>query len=218
MNRKTWNTISQESKIEYEAKKSVFIALAKPIHSQEDADSFLRSVRVSYPDAGHHVYAWRVCSDMLLQKYSDDGEPGGTAGLPVLEVLTKNEIGDAIIVVTRYFGGTLLGTGGLVRAYGRSALMALELAVPVVCRICELYEVMISYPYLDKLLFVLKKAGYIIKSSEYGLDPILVVGCLFGEKEDMIRLCTDVTSGQAIVEFIGEETLYTERTGDLRFE
>jgi len=218
LKRTKWNTLKKEAKVEYEDKKSIFIAKARPVQSTQEAMDFLLSVRAEYPDANHHVYAWRVSQEMVHQKYSDDGEPSGTAGLPVLEVLSKNEIDDAVVVVTRYFGGTLLGTGGLVRAYGRSALLAVKEAVPITCCVCELYKIMISYSYLDKVLFALKKKGYIIKSSEYGMDPVLQVGCLTGEKDELIHLCTELTAGQAVVEFFGEEVLHEGRLGELQVE
>ena len=205
MKRLEWRTLASASKIEYVDQKSVFIAQAKPIASVEEANEFVAAVRAEYPDARHHVYAWRLGGETVYQKYSDDGEPAGTAGMPVLDVLRKNDIDDAAVVVTRYFGGILLGTGGLVRAYGRSALMAVEAAVPTVFHICELYEVMVSYSYLDKLLFSLEKAAYTVKKTTYDMDPTIFVLCDAGESEPLIRLCTDITNGQAIIEYAGED-------------
>ena len=218
MKRTEWNSLSHDAKVEFVEKKSVFIAQAGPVRGSEEASEFLSRVKAEYPDAGHHVYAWRAGENALLQKYSDDGEPSGTAGLPVLDALRKNDIDDAIIVVTRYFGGTLLGKGGLVRSYGRSALLALKEAVPVLYCICEVYNIMLSYTYLDKLLFSLERAGYLLESQEFGMDPVLRVGCRLGEGKTLCDFCTDLTSGQAIVEYIGKKTIQKERLGELRFE
>lgn len=218
MHREEWYTLSKVSHVSIEEKKSVFIADASPASSAKEAETFLYDIKKKYPDARHHVYAWRIGGPEILQRYSDDGEPTGTAGLPVLDVLRKNNIDDAIIVVTRYFGGTLLGTGGLVRAYGKAAFQALSEAVPSVCRLCELYHVMISYSQLDRLRFALLKSGFIVEEPQYGIDPVLPVCCHSGQKEALMRVCMDLTAGQAIVEYIGEKTVVTGKVGDLSFE
>ena len=218
MKRIEWISLSEESRIEYEAKKSIFIAQAVQVRSNDEAMSFLQQIRKEHPEANHHVYAWRLGGELSYQKYSDDGEPSGTAGMPVLDVLRKNDIEDAIAVVTRYFGGTLLGTGGLVRAYGRSAFEAVKKALPVTYCICELYRIMISYSYLDKLLFALEKNDFVAKSPEYDLDPVLPVYCRFGDGEKLAYLATDITSGEAIIEYAGEEAVTIGRLGELIFE
>lgn len=218
MHREEWHTLSKKSHISIEEKKSVFIADASPITSAAEAEDFLAGVKKKYPDARHHVYAWRVSGDEILQRYSDDGEPAGTAGLPVLDVLRKNGIDDAIIVVTRYFGGILLGTGGLVRAYGKSAFLALQEAEPVNCRTCEVYDVLIGYPHLDKLRFALQKGGYLLEEPQFGMDAVLPVCCRPGQKEELERLCMDVTAGQAVIEYGGERTVMAGRLEKLPFE
>lgn len=218
MRKGQWRSLKRHGKIRYEEKKSVFVAQALPVSSAEDAAVFLHSVKSEYPDARHHVYAWRTCGDMLLQKYSDDGEPSGTAGLPVLDVLRKGRIEDAMIVVTRYFGGILLGTGGLVHAYGNSALLAVQEAGIIVCGVCELYQIMISYSHLKPLIYSLEKQGHILSSVEYGMDAVAYVYCDAGQSENLIRICADVTAGQAIVEFIREEVTQKETQGDAENE
>lgn len=218
MFREEWHTLSKISHISIEEKKSIFIADAAPVSCAKEAEGFLADVKKKYPDARHHVFAWRTGGSEILQRYSDDGEPAGTAGLPVLDVLRKNDIDDAILVVTRYFGGTLLGTGGLVRAYGRAAFQAMTEAEPVVCRICGIYNVMISYSHLERLRFSLQRAGYILEAPLFGMDPVLPVCCQAGQKENLIRLCQDATSGQAIIEYAGEKTVMIERIGELSFE
>ena len=207
MNEVRWKTLRQESRVEYTDKKSLFIARAKPILSVAEATDYVAEIRGLHPDATHNVYAWRLQAESAYQKYSDDGEPGGTAGLPVLDVLRKGEIDDAVIVVTRYFGGTLLGTGGLVRAYGRSASLAVQAARPIICRVCPLYAVLVSYSHADRLLFALAKAGYQVHSTQYEMDMTANVYCELGAEEDLITLCTELTAGQAMIERIGEDIL-----------
>lgn len=218
MLREEWHTLSKIAHVSIEEKKSIFIADAAPVSSAKEAEDFLADVKKKYPDARHHVFAWRTGGSEILQRYSDDGEPSGTAGLPVLDVLRKNDIDDAILVVTRYFGGVLLGTGGLVRAYGRAAFLALTEAEPTVCRICELYHVMISYSHLERLRFVLQKAGYIMEEPQFGMDPVLPVFCQVGQQDALMKVCMDVTAGQAVFEYIGEKTVSLGRVGELSFE
>ncbi len=110
---------------EIEVKKSRFIAAAHPVSSEREAQEFLTSARKKYFDARHNCYAYTLGSRFELQRSSDDGEPGGTAGRPILELLLKEDLHNCIVVVTRYFGGTLLGTGGLIRAYQAAAGEAL---------------------------------------------------------------------------------------------
>lgn len=218
MQRERWYTLSEISHVTITEKKSEFIADAAPIRSAAGAEAFLNDIRRKYPDARHHVYAWRLGGDEILQRYSDDGEPAGTAGLPVLDVLRKNQIDDAIIVVTRYFGGILLGTGGLVRAYGKAAFLALREAVPSLRINCDCYMVMISYSSLDKLRFALEKAGFLTEEPQFGIDPVIPVFCTGERKEELMRLCMDMTAGQAVIEYAGERTVTAERLMDLAYE
>ncbi len=118
-------TIKEPGRYEYEDRKSVFIGEAAPVSSEKDAILFIESAKKRYPDARHHVYAY-VLRENSIMRFSDDREPQGTAGMPVLDVVRKKGIVDLCVVVTRYFGGTLLGTGGLVRAYTSAAQGAVE--------------------------------------------------------------------------------------------
>ena len=118
-------TIHKYASFEYEDRKSIFIGEARPVTTEDEALAFIDAVKKRYPDARHHVYAY-VLRENSIMRFSDDGEPQGTAGMPVLDVIRKNGLTNTVIVVTRYFGGTLLGTGGLVRAYTAAALGAIE--------------------------------------------------------------------------------------------
>ena len=109
-------TIKKPSSFEYEDRKSVFIGQAMPVSTEKEALAFIESVRKRYPDARHHVYAY-VLRENSIMRFTDDREPQGTAGMPVLDIIRKRGCTDTVIVVTRYFGGILLGTGGLVKAY-----------------------------------------------------------------------------------------------------
>ena len=122
-----YTTIRKHSVFEYEDRKSVFIGDALPVSTEREALDFIASIKKRYPDAKHHVYAY-VLRENSIMRFSDDKEPQGTAGLPVLDAIRKNNCTDTVIVVTRYFGGTLLGTGGLVKAYTAAAVGALNSA------------------------------------------------------------------------------------------
>ena len=120
-----YTTIEREAVAEFEEKKSIFIGHALPVRTEDEAAAFVKELKNKYRDATHNVYAY-VLGDGTVQRYSDDGEPQGTAGMPVLDVIRKSGCTDTAVVVTRYFGGTLLGAGGLVRAYSHAAKLALD--------------------------------------------------------------------------------------------
>lgn len=165
-------TLSNAAEENYEVKKSVFIANAKPVNSAEEAMEFVDEIRRKYPDARHNVYAWIVKGEVLMQKYSDDGEPSGTGGLPVLSVLTKNDITDAAVVVTRYFGGILLGKGGLIRAYTKAAALAVREANPMTLEMCIRFAVEVDYKMSEKLIYDIRTNDYLIEKIEYGAGVI----------------------------------------------
>ena len=137
-------TVRKYASFEYEDRKSVFIGEALPVSTEDEALSFIDSVKKKYPDARHHVYAY-VLRDNSIMRFTDDGEPQGTAGMPVLDVIRKNGITDIAVVVTRYFGGTLLGTGGLVRAYTAAALGAVKEAEIITYDVYTTLKIEASY-------------------------------------------------------------------------
>jgi uncharacterized YigZ family protein len=120
-------TIKQEAHVEFEEKRSLFIGHAIHVESEEDAAAFVKSIKKKYADATHNVWAYHLKGG-IIARYSDDGEPQGTAGMPVLEAIRKSGVDDVCIVVTRYFGGILLGAGGLVRAYSSCTSAGLDVA------------------------------------------------------------------------------------------
>ncbi|MBQ0098670.1 MAG: YigZ family protein [Oscillospiraceae bacterium] len=151
-------TLKSFASYEIVEKHSRFIAYAKPIKTEQEALDFLSEIRTKHWDARHNVYAY-VLRENQLSRYSDDGEPGGTAGMPVLDVLKKSGITDAVIVVTRYFGGTLLGTGGLVRAYSTSAKLAVEQAGLKTLTECLVCTLDCSYTQYGKIPSVISQFG-----------------------------------------------------------
>ncbi|MBR5974267.1 MAG: YigZ family protein [Clostridiales bacterium] len=210
MSRTTWKTVASQARIEYEVKKSVFIADVAPVHSGEEATDFLRKIKKEFPDARHHVYAYRAGDEVVEQRYSDDGEPQGTAGMPVLEVIRHQELEDVICVVTRYFGGILLGTGGLTRAYSTSAAQGIEAAGPCRMAILELYLVKLDYSLSERFQYAAKKSGFAIGDILYEDLPIVPVYCAKEEKEKLLTLVNDITAARALVTHIGSSAAKIE--------
>ncbi len=162
-----YSTICRRSFAEITEKKSRFLAQAIPVESEDAAREALEEIRKTYWDARHHVFAYRVGIQTVTERFSDDGEPARTAGLPILDVIKGANVQNTLIVVTRYFGGTLLGTGGLVRAYTHSAKAALEEAGIMKKATYVRYTLAMSYPLLGKIQYGLTEAGYEIEAIEY---------------------------------------------------
>ena len=148
-------------------KKSRFIATVKPVSSEEEALEFIEAQKKKYWDARHNCYAYIIGRKNEIMRFSDDGEPSGTAGKPMLDVLLGEGIHDAVVVVTRYFGGTLLGTGGLVRAYSHSTLLGLQDSCIVVKEPGSEYEVDTDYNGIGKLQYLAAQMGLVIEDTEY---------------------------------------------------
>ena len=150
---------------EYEEKKSRFIATLRPVNSIEEASSFIEEMKKRYWDARHNCSAYVIGRNNEITRCSDDGEPSGTAGRPMLEVLTGAELHNAAVVVTRYFGGTLLGTGGLVRAYTQAVKEGIANSISAVERDGERLMLGLEYGDVDRLLNLLKTRGLSPESS-----------------------------------------------------
>lgn len=197
-------TLSDEGCSELEVKKSVFISYAKPIKSPEEAFAFVDEIRKKYPDARHTAYAWTFSGGTKMQKYSDDGEPSGTAGLPMLSVFEKNQITDAVVTVTRYFGGILLGKGGLVRAYTKAAAEAVANACPVVMEKCAIFAVITDYSWSEKVMYELKSNGYSPENLEYTDKVSFEVAVPVKNEETFVARMIDFTGGKIVPSKTGE--------------
>jgi len=204
MQLKSYNTLRNEATCEYEIKRSRFIGFAKPVSTVQEAQEFVAGIRTLHRDARHNVYAYTVIDgDNRYTKYSDDGEPQGTAGLPLLNCLQKREIENAVLVVTRYFGGILLGAPGLLRAYTTSATMALDMCGIDTKTLCRRITVSADYRFISGLMNVFSASGLYPLSSEYTDKAVFT---LLVEEEDIENLCYNIrelTSNNAEVE-IGE--------------
>lgn len=166
-----YTTIAKEASAEIIEKRSRFIATVKPVSTEEEALAFLNELRQEYWDATHNVYAY-IIEENQLARYSDDGEPGGTAGMPVLDILRKEGLSNLIVVVTRYFGGTLLGTGGLVHAYSKSAKAGVEAAGLLDMVLCKELTLTCEYTLWGSLQNYLSKREQIMQGEAEYTDKV----------------------------------------------
>lgn len=200
----SYTTILERASFEYEDRKSVFIGDAMPVESENDALKFINAIKKKYPDASHHVYAY-VLRDNSIVRFSDDREPQGTAGMPVLDSIRKNSCTDAVVVVTRYFGGTLLGTGGLVRAYTAAATGALNLAKIITYDTYSDYKITLSYSDFQKLQAKLSELYFRTKDTKY-TDSVLVMGNIIKDKAEVFeKKIQETVGGRAKIEYLGDK-------------
>ncbi len=157
---------------------------------------FLAEIRKKYSDATHNVYAYIIDENNIF-RYSDDGEPSGTAGMPVLDTIRKEGLVDVIVVVTRYFGGTLLGTGGLVHAYGAGAKQGILEAKVVTRTLCNIVEVKSDYNLVGKIQYKIATENYILEDTIYDNDVTFRICVRIEETERLIAEITDLTNGRA---------------------
>lgn len=181
-------------------KKSKFIGYVKPVKTQEEAVQFIGEIKSKHWDATHNVYAY-VLRENNIQRYSDDGEPSGTAGVPVLDVLLKEKLVDVCVVATRYFGGTLLGAGGLVRAYSHTSKIAVAAGGIITMAQCSVFEVSVDYSFYERMLNLLNDFGANIINADFA-DSVKIC---FSIKENLQSALqdklTDVSTGKYSMQF-----------------
>lgn len=204
---KDYKTAAVEASDEFVEKRSHFIGYIKPVKSEQEAVDFINRKRSEHWDATHNVYAYSL-REGNIKRYSDDGEPSGTAGMPVLDVIVKNQIYDVCVVVTRYFGGVLLGTGGLVRAYSQGAKIALEAGNIVLMQYCLICKVRCSYNQYGKVSSLIMESGAQIDDTVYETDVIIK----FHIKPELVsplgKKLADATSGEVTVCYDEEKSDY----------
>lgn len=196
-------TLGGEGIAEYEEKKSVFIGHAMPVKNEQDAVSYIKKIRQSHGDARHNVHAFLI-GNGIIARSTDDGEPSGSAGVPVLEVIRKSGITDACVVVTRYFGGILLGAGGLVRAYSAAAKAAIDKAGIVTYESYTVMKISCNYSDYQKLLPELAKVSAVTDDTEY-YDNVTVI---FAVRDMYVSPLTEkvreMSAGKISPEIIGK--------------
>lgn len=199
-----YKTVEKEASDFFIEKKSKFIGYAKPVKTQEEAVEFISKIKSKHWDATHNVYAY-VLRENNIQRYSDDGEPSGTAGVPVLDVMLKESLVDVCVVATRYFGGTLLGAGGLVRAYSHTSKIALEAAGIITMAQCSVMSAEVDYSFYDRLNILLSDFSAVILDTSFS-DKVCVE---FSVKENivdsLIAKLIDVSNGKYALKFLRNE-------------
>ena len=187
-------TIKDSASPEFVERRSRFIGYIMPVTTEQQALDFISSIRAKHWDATHNVYAY-VLREQNTCRYSDDNEPQGTAGMPVLDVIRKNGLTDVCIVVTRYFGGILLGGGGLVRAYSHSASLAVEAAGVILMRSCAMCTLECTYNQYGKLSSLVPDNGGTVDNADFSDKVTLDFHIPVPELTRLQKLITDTTSG-----------------------
>jgi uncharacterized YigZ family protein len=197
-------TISGPAKASFVEKRSEFIGHISPVATNDEAVSFVEKIKSEHRKAKHNVYAYILRHDNI-SRYSDDGEPQGTAGVPVLDVLRKRGLTDVCVVVTRYFGGILLGGGGLVRAYSHAASLACDEAHIMNMCMCRELRITADYGMYGKIAYILPSFDTITVGSDFGSDVTLDILVLTEKLDALRKEITEATNGSAVIEELGEQ-------------
>ncbi len=202
-----YTTLEGEGVDEFEERRSLFIGHAKHVTSEEEASEYVKFLKKEYNDATHNVWAY-VLKGGIIARYSDDGEPQGTAGMPVLDVIRKSGVCDAVVVVTRYFGGILLGAGGLVRAYSHGAKIALDAAKIITYEKYSVYKLECSYSDYQKYNVILPQYNALVDSADF-TDRVSITFALKSVAvAPLLKKITEMSSGKDVPEFLGERFDY----------
>ncbi|TMW72365.1 YigZ family protein [Alteribacter natronophilus] len=206
----SYYTVKGYSEHEITIQKSRFIAYVQRVTTPEDAVSFIEEIKKTHWDANHNCSAYMIGEQDQIQKANDDGEPSGTAGVPMLEVLKKRQLKDTVVVVTRYFGGIKLGAGGLIRAYGTSTSEGINAAGVVERSLAQIYKTSMDYTLLGKVENELRGSEFQIKEIHY-LDRVTIDSYVkSGREEAFEEMLTNLTSGQCEFEKSGQVYLETD--------
>lgn len=203
-------TVRNEAVAEFEEKKSVFIGHVKRVHTEEEAKEFINKVKGQHKEARHNVYAYAIGVNKGIQRYSDDGEPQGTGGIPVLEVLKKSDLTDIVVVVTRYFGGVLLGAGGLARAYSKGASLAIGESGVVEKVLGVPLRITIDYELLGKIQYVCSTNQWHIEDTVYTDKVEILMYCESTMIKQISDTLTENTNGKLVISEGDEEYFFKQ--------
>ncbi len=196
-------TVAQEAHVEFEEKRSLFIGHAIHVDTEEEALDFIKQIKKKYSDATHNCFAY-LLKGGILARYSDDGEPQGTAGVPMLETIRKSGVNDVCVVVTRYFGGILLGAGGLVRAYSHSTAIAIEGAEVVTYEPYNEYELVCGYSEYQKYSNILTNCCAVIDSTDFGAEVTVRFAVKRSAADTVLQKISETGYGRDIPKAKGE--------------
>lgn len=199
-----YKTVEKESVAEFTEKKSRFIGYVRPVKTAEEARNFITQVRSKNREATHNVPAY-VLLENNIQRCSDDGEPSGTAGVPVLDVILKSEVKDVCVVVTRYFGGVLLGAGGLVRAYSHASKIALDAGGIITMAPCVVLQVEADYSLYERIRIMLEENSANIEDCVFSDNVKIVFSIRDTRIDDISKKLTELSNGRYTFVKIGEK-------------
>ncbi len=203
MSNDSYRTLSCQAQDEYIVKHSRFIGYAKPVKTEKEAQEFIAEISKKHWDAKHNVYAYSI-REGGIKRYSDDGEPQGTAGMPVLNVILQEDITDCVVVVTRYFGGILLGGGGLVRAYTHSAKIGIDAAGIITLSKWTVCKISCDYTFYGKLETFIRDFGGVIENTDFGENVTLEYRIEKGTEDAFDKKLKDLTNGKISFEITDE--------------
>ena len=204
-----YTTLAGEGSDEFEEKRSIFIGHAKHITSEDEAMEFIKAKKKEYSDATHNCWAY-LLKGGIVARYSDDGEPQGTAGVPMLEAIRKSGVEDCVVVVTRYFGGILLGAGGLVRAYSHGTSVALAAAKVVTYEKYTEMQLDCSYSDYQKYSVILPTFGAIIDNTDFSDKVVIRFAIKETVVDKLVLKITEMSGGRDKPERTGERFDYHE--------
>lgn len=205
--RKDYHTVQGYGESEIIIQKSRFITYVNRAETEEQAQDFINNIKEKHKSANHNCSAYIIGEHDNIQKANDDGEPSGTAGVPMLEVLKKQGLQDTVVVVTRYFGGIKLGGGGLIRAYGKATTEGIDAAKVVERKLHHLLKVSIDYTWLGKVENEVRNSVYPLKEINYAELVEVLVFTKANEEATFINWMADITNGQAKIELVEKEFL-----------
>lgn len=207
-------TIREYGEDSFIEKKSEFIGYAKRVENEEEAKAFVAEIKSKHKQARHNCWAYIIGENMGIQRYSDDGEPQGTAGIPTLEVIKKEDLRDVVVVVTRYFGGVKLGAGGLVRAYTKGAKIGIDAAKVIEKVMYKEVRIKIDYNQLGKVQNEIMNMNYFVKDTIYEDNVEIIVYSRLEEVKVLTDKMIDITSATAEIK-LGEEFYLSEQNGNI---
>lgn len=210
--RENYITLKSAGSNELIISKSRFIAHCTRVETEEQAIEFIQQIKKEHNSATHNCSAYLIGAHDQIQKANDDGEPSGTAGVPMLEVLKKQGLKDVVVVVTRYYGGIKLGAGGLVRAYGKATTVGITAAQIVERRLHNLMKVSVDYTLLGKLENEIRQSSYILERIDYSEEVEFFIYVNKEQEDDFHQWMTNLTSGQSKIELIKQEFLEFPRS------
>ncbi|MHC1720703.1 MAG: YigZ family protein [Clostridiaceae bacterium] len=208
-------TIKNEAVAEFEEKKSVFIGHALRVYGENEARDFINRIKGKHKEARHNVYAYVIGENMGTQRYSDDGEPQGTAGIPVLDAIKKIGVTDIVVVVTRYFGGVLLGKGGLVRAYSKAALSAIREGIIVERVKGAPLTINLDYEGLGKLQYLFEQNSWFIENTVYTDKVEVMIYCELEKIPEVSEKINETLNGRCVIGEGDPEVFFKNEEGKL---